>query len=31
VRDLEDEIDRVANTARWVLRDGQPVRERPEH
>ncbi len=26
VRDLQDEIDRTANTARWVLRDGQPVR-----
>lgn len=26
VRQLQDEIDRVANTARWVLRDGQPVR-----
>ena len=24
------EIDRVAGTAQWVLRDGQPVRERPE-
>jgi Domain of unknown function (DUF6438) len=31
VRALEDEIDRVAGTAQWVLRDGQPVRERPEH
>jgi hypothetical protein len=30
VRELQDEIDRVANTAQWVLRDGQPVRERPE-
>jgi hypothetical protein len=30
VRALEDEIDRVAGTARWVLRDGQPVRTRPE-
>ena len=30
VRELEDEIDRVANTAQWVLRDGQPVRERPQ-
>jgi len=29
VRDLEDEIDRVAGTAQWVLRDGQPVSERP--
>jgi hypothetical protein len=27
VRQLQDEIDRVANTGRWVLRDGQPVRE----
>lgn len=26
VRELETEIDRVANTAQWVLRDGQPVR-----
>lgn len=26
VRDLQDEIDRVANTGPWVLRDGQPVR-----
>jgi hypothetical protein len=26
VRALQDEIDRTANTARWVLRDGQPVR-----
>jgi hypothetical protein len=25
VRDLEAEIDRVANTAQWVLREGQPV------
>ncbi|MEQ1709358.1 MAG: DUF6438 domain-containing protein [Terricaulis sp.] len=31
VRALEDEIDRVAGTARWVLRDGQPVRTRPAH
>lgn len=31
VRDLQTEIDRVANTGRWVLRDGQPVRDRPEH
>lgn len=30
VRDLQQEIDRVAQTAQWVLRDGQPVRERPE-
>jgi len=27
VRDLQDEIDRVAGTRRWVLRDGQPVRQ----
>jgi hypothetical protein len=26
VRDLQAEIDRTANTACWVLRDGQPVR-----
>lgn len=26
VRALQDEIDRVAGTAQWVLRDGQPVR-----
>lgn len=26
VRDLEQEIDRVAQTSRWILRDGQPVR-----
>jgi hypothetical protein len=26
VRELQDEIDRVANTGRWVLRGGQPVR-----
>jgi hypothetical protein len=26
VRALQDEVDRTANTARWVLRDGQPVR-----
>lgn len=26
VRDLQNEIDRVAGTSRWVLRDGQPVR-----
>lgn len=30
VRELQDEIDRVAGTARWVLRDGQPVRDRPQ-
>ncbi len=31
VRDLQNEIDRVAGTSRWVLRDGQPVRgPRPE-
>jgi hypothetical protein len=27
VRGLQQEIDRVAGTARWVLRDGQPVRQ----
>ena len=31
VRDLQREIDRVAGTAQWVLRDGQPVRDRPQH
>jgi len=31
VRELQAEIDRVAGTARWVLRDGQPVRTPPEH
>ncbi|MBK8543899.1 MAG: hypothetical protein IPL62_10270 [Caulobacteraceae bacterium] len=30
VGDLQREIDRVAGTAQWVLRDGQPVRERPQ-
>ena len=30
VRDLQDEIDRVANTGQWVLRNGQPVRGEPE-
>jgi len=30
VRDLQDEIDRMAGTAQWVLRDGQPVRDRPQ-
>jgi len=30
VRELQDEIDRVAGTARWVLRDGQPVHDRPQ-
>lgn len=30
VRELQAEIDRVAGTAQWVLRDGQPVRERPQ-
>jgi hypothetical protein len=30
VRELQDEIDRVAGTSQWVLRDGQPVRDRPE-
>ncbi len=31
VRDLQAEIDRVAGTAQWVLRDGQPVQDRPQH
>lgn len=32
VRALQNEIDRVANTGRWVLRDGEPVRNPgPEH
>lgn len=31
VRALQDEIDRVAGTAQWVLRNGQPVRDRPQH
>ena len=26
VRDLQDEVDRVAGTSRWVLRNGEPVR-----
>jgi hypothetical protein len=26
VRELQDEVDRVAGTARWVLRNGEPVR-----
>jgi len=30
IRDLQDEIDRVANTSQWVLRNGQPVRDRPQ-
>jgi hypothetical protein len=30
VRTLQNEIDRVAGTAQWVLRDGQPVRDRPQ-
>lgn len=30
VRDLQIEIDRVAGTAQWVLRDGQPVQDRPQ-
>lgn len=29
VRDLQNEIDRVANTGQWVLRNGEPVRDRP--
>ena len=31
VRELQAEIDRVARTGQWVLRDGQPVRDRPQH
>lgn len=27
VRELQAEIDRVANTGRWVLRNGEPVRD----
>lgn len=30
VRELQDEIDAVAGTAQWVLRDGEPVRTRPQ-
>ncbi|MGD9979958.1 MAG: DUF6438 domain-containing protein [Hyphomonadaceae bacterium] len=30
VRELQDEIDGVAGTAQWVLRDGQPVRDPPQ-
>ncbi len=30
VRELQQEIDRVAQTAQWVLRNGQPVRDRPQ-
>ena len=30
VRELQNEVDRVAGTAQWVLRDGQPVQDRPE-
>ncbi|MBN8607943.1 MAG: hypothetical protein J0L81_13590 [Caulobacterales bacterium] len=30
VRELQDEIDRVAGTSRWVLRDGRPVRDPPQ-
>jgi hypothetical protein len=29
VRALQDEIDRVAGTGQWVLRNGQPVQDRP--
>ncbi len=29
VRELQTEIDRVAGTAQWVLRSGQPVRDMP--
>jgi hypothetical protein len=31
VRELQAEIDRVARTSQWVLRDGWPVGIRPEH
>jgi len=32
VRELQAEIDQVAGTAQWVLRDGQPVRSpQPQH
>jgi hypothetical protein len=31
VRELQNEIDRVAGTAQWVLRDGQPVRDPQQH
>ncbi|MBI3439863.1 MAG: hypothetical protein HY054_14650 [Proteobacteria bacterium] len=31
VRDLQTEIDRIAGTSRWILRDGQPVQTPPEH
>lgn len=30
VRELQAEIDRVARTDQWVLRDGQPVRTPPQ-
>lgn len=30
VRDLQAEIDRVARTDQWVLRNGERVRDRPE-
>lgn len=30
VRELQDEIDRVANTGQWVLRNGQLVGGQPE-
>lgn len=30
VRDLQAEIDRVAGTARWVLRNGERVRDTPQ-
>jgi len=30
VRELQDEIDRVANTSQWVLRDGRPVQDIPQ-
>lgn len=31
VRDLQNAIDRAARTEQWVLRNGEPVRDRPEH
>lgn len=30
VRALQDEVDSVAGTAQWVLRNGQPVQDRPQ-
>lgn len=31
VRALQDEVDRVADTARWVTRNGEPVRDPPKN